>query len=162
MIDFFSPWLWILILFIALLVLAAVLVSRKIKGGELPPMDRNQLVWNVEYLMRSRRWDTKPDYANGKIHVTKDSVIATNIYFKELPSGKIQVRSGASAGALGWALVILATFMAGIGAVVMAILLHFWSRGFAKKEVVPLIFGYHSSYGLNRRIDTIQDSRPAY
>jgi hypothetical protein len=160
MADFSTLILWILIITLVLLALTTVLVSRKIKGGELPLMDRNQLILNVEYLMRSRRWDTKADYERGKVTVTRDSLVAADIYFKQLPNGNIEVRSGVNASGLGWALTIVFLVMTFIGALVMAIALHFWSRGFAKKEVVPMIFDYHHTHGLNRAMKAFQAPYP--
>jgi hypothetical protein len=133
---------------------------RTIRWGELPSMNRKRLIWNVENLLRSWRWNTQAIYSKGKITVSRDPFVAANVYFKKLPSGKIEVRTGVNAGTWGWVLVIL--FAAtGVG-IVLALVLHFMSRGFAKKEVIPRILDYHETYGLNRKMTAYQVPNPSY
>jgi hypothetical protein len=160
MIDFSSPVLWILIIALMVILIGVPLAARTIRAGELPPMDKNQLMWNVENLMRSRRWNTQAVYSKGKITVSKDPFVAANIYFKKLPSGKIEVRTGVNAGTWGWVMVVL--FMAAFGGIVLALILHFMSRGFAKKEVIPRIFDHHKTYGLNRKMAAYQVPNTSY
>jgi hypothetical protein len=162
MIDFSSPILWIVIVGLILIIIGIALAFRTIRCGELPPMNRKQLIWNVDNIMRSRRWNSAADYSKGKITVSRDSLVAADVYFKKLPSGNIEVRTGVNAGTLGWILTILFVFMTVIGGLIMGLALHFMSRGFAKKVVVPLIFHYHKTHGLNRKMPAFRDPYPGY
>ncbi|MEE9152005.1 MAG: hypothetical protein V3U20_09270 [Thermoplasmata archaeon] len=137
--------IWIvtfLIIFLVILILLAVFISRKVKGGELPKGDVNQLLPNIDYMMRFRGWQTKVYPYKGKITVTKDSIIATDIHLIQQPDGRIDILHATNAGITGWVLIIILIFVVSIVGLILAIILHINSRKFAKEEVIPMIV-YH-------------------
>jgi len=114
-------------------------VSRRVPAGYAGPAEINQFLYHFDWLMRSRGWQPSVHQGQGKINVTKDSIVAADFHFQPLPDGRIWVHHGASAGTLGWVLLILLTLTTIVGGVVVAIALHYSSRRFAQNDVIPLI-----------------------
>jgi hypothetical protein len=128
-----------IILFMIAMGVIVVLVSRKLPAGYVGPAEINQFLFHFDMLMRARGWQTTVHQGQGKINVTKDSVVAADFYFQPLPDGRIWVHHGASAGTVGWVLMILLLLTTIFGAVVVAVVLHYSSRKFAQDEVIPMI-----------------------
>ncbi len=146
MFDTFNVCLLTLVVMVGVLVALVFLAIRKIKVGEIPQSDLNQLMPHLDWAFRSRGWQTSWNPHSGKMTITKDSFVATDIYFRAGPNGNMEIKNGVNAGALGWALVILfVLFTYGIVGIILAIILHVMSRNFAKNDVVPLIMYVQSN-----------------
>lgn len=134
--------IFFLIMFIIVLIWLAIFLSRKIKEGELPEGDMNLLIPHIDHLMRIRGWETKVNPYAGKITVIKDSVIATDIHLRQQPNGRIDIRHASNAGTLGWVLLIVLLFIFIIAGLIFAVILHVYSRKFAREDVIPMIMLY--------------------
>jgi hypothetical protein len=124
---------------IIILVAIVYLLARKIKEAEIVGGDMSIILPHIDYLMRFRGWQTKVDPYKGKITVTKDSIISTDIYLIPQPDGRIEVLHGANTGVMGWVLIIILIFIGFFIGVIAALILHLYSRKFAKEEVIPTI-----------------------
>jgi hypothetical protein len=138
--------LLILVVMVGALVALVYVAVRKVKVGEISQADVNQLMPNLDYAFRMRGWQSKWNANNGKMTVTKDSLVASDIYFRVGASGNTEILSGVNAGTIGWVLVIVFMFISGglIG-IVLAIVLHIMSRNFAQNDLVPVIMYVHSN-----------------
>ncbi len=137
--------MWIIffiISFIIIVVALIVFLSRKIKEAEIVGGDMSQILPHIDYMMRLRGWQTKVNPYKGKITVSKDSIIATDIFLRQLPDGRIEILHGANTGTIGWVLIIILIFFGFIIGVFVAIILHVFSRKFAKEDVIPTIISH--------------------
>jgi len=85
-----------------------------------------------------RGWQATVHPQAGKVSITKDSLIGTDMYFVQRHDGKIAMLYTRAAGALGWVRVIL--LMGTIfGSLLVGWYLHIASGRFAREEIVPMI-----------------------
>jgi uncharacterized ion transporter superfamily protein YfcC len=146
MFDPLNTCFLILVVMIGALIALVYVAVRKVKVGEISQADMNQLMPHLDYAFRMRGWQSKWNPNSGKMTVTKDSLVASDIYFRRGPNGKTEILSGVNAGAIGWVLVIVFMFVSGglIG-IVLAIVLHVMSRNFSQNDLVPVIMYVHSN-----------------
>jgi hypothetical protein len=119
-------------------VVVIILSVRKNPCGELPPMNMNQLYYNIDMQSRMRGWSTSINPYSGKVSITKGSLVGTEMFFVQLPDGKILMSYTPSSGALGWVLVIVLIGTV-VGSLAIGIWLHVASGKFTREEVVPMI-----------------------
>ncbi|UCF07506.1 MAG: hypothetical protein JSW28_07610 [Thermoplasmata archaeon] len=131
------------IVVVVCLIILAYFAIRKVKGGELPQGQVNLLVPQLDYLFRYRGWKTKLDYQKGKITVSKDDMVAADIYLKPKPDGSIEILHATNAGTMGWLLVVAFLFVFSLIGALAGLILHIYSRKFAREEVIPMIMTYH-------------------
>ena len=137
--------LLIIVVMVGALIALIYVAVRKVKVGEISQVDLNQLMPHLDYAFRMRGWQSSWNPNSGKMTVTKDSLVAADMYFRQGPNGSTEILSGVNAGIIGWVLVIVFVLVSGglIG-IVLAIVLHVMSRNFAKNEIVPIIMHVHS------------------
>jgi hypothetical protein len=136
----------ILVVMVGILVALVYVAVRKVKVGEISEVDRNVLMPHLNYAFRIRGWQPKWDPNSGKMTVTRDSLVASDIYFRRNQNGNTDMLSGVNAGTIGWVLVIIfVLFTYGIVGIILAIVLHIMSRNFAQNDLVPLILYVHSN-----------------
>jgi len=144
-----------IVVVLIILIVMAVFASRKIKGCELPETDLIFLIPHIDFLLLSRGWRTNVYFYKGKITVSKDSIVATDIYIRKSTEGKIEILYGSNAGTAGWVLLIVLVLFIGFIAAVVAIILHVYSRKFAIEEIIPMIM-YYSHQGMIQHPQPIQ------
>ena len=140
--DIFELCIISIVLIIAVVVVFAIMAMRKIKGGEFEHGDMNVLFTNLAFHLQARGWNPKIDPQKGKITVEKDSMVATDIFFRTEPGGKIGIYHGANAAAVGWVVVIILILATSLVGLIAAVVLHVMSRNFAKNEVIPFVLNY--------------------
>lgn len=140
----------IVIIIITVFIVIGVFASRKLIGGELPAGNIAQMLGRIDYQMRMRGWNTKVYPDKGKITISKDALIGTNIYLRRRPDTKMEILHSPYTGPVGWVIfsaVFLFMFFCGVLgfiAIIGAVVLHVLSRNFATHEVIPMImFSYH-------------------
>ena len=101
-------------------------------------MDMNQLYYNIDMQSKMRGWSTSINLYSGKVTITKDSLIGTEMFFAQLPDGRILMSYTPSSGAIGWILVILLIGTV-FGSLAIGIWLHVASGKFTREEVIPMI-----------------------
>jgi hypothetical protein len=106
--------------------------------GELPPMDMNYLYYNLQMQGQARGWSVNITPMSNKVHISKGSLVGTEMYFIQRPDGRISMFYVADTGPLGWVIVIV---MLGtlLGAFIIAVWLHIESGKFTRNEVIPAI-----------------------
>lgn len=126
------------ILAIVFFVVVVVVSVRKVPCGVLPPMDMQQLFYNIDVQSRMRGWQATVTPHEGRVAITKDSIVATNMFFVQRHDGRIAMFYSPAGGAIGWVLVII--LMGTIfGSLLVGWYLHMASGKFAREEVVPMI-----------------------
>jgi len=139
----------ILILFIVIFILFIYLLARKKFIYAFNSQDINKIIQNSDYVFRENRWKTNLNHSKKKIRVTKDSLVAVDLYFKRNQKGNVQVLSASCTTELGLVLLIVLLLFAGIGLIIFALIIDYLSRKFAN-EALKTVLAKNSDLILSR------------
>jgi hypothetical protein len=129
-----------IILFIAIVTVIIFVVERKILLAIIPPVDINYALQQIDYHMRMHRWQTSMDYSRHRIKVSRSSLVASDIILRHREDSSIEVLGGSNAGDVGWILVIICALITGGVGLVLALVLHYLSRKFAKVDILSVLY----------------------
>lgn len=119
------------------------LCMRKIRVADLPPQDIGALSEQIVYLMRTRGYIATLE-KEGRIDVEKGSWVATILFLRQLPDGRIEILYRAATTLVSWVVLLVLLFTVQIAGLVVAIVLHIMSKNFTIEEVIPDIVRFCS------------------